>query len=73
MLAFVSTAGISNSEAEEEAICFIERFSSGSTSRVSDPLRKLCRRLASGHAPESLSAGDGAVSNDHPCRDPDGS
>lgn len=30
---------------------------SGSSSRVSEPFRKLCRRLVSGHAPDSYSAG----------------
>jgi hypothetical protein len=36
---------------------FVFNTASGSTSRVSDPLRKLCRRLAGGHAPSALSAG----------------
>src|SRR4030042_2972983 len=30
---------------------------SGSKSRVNDPFKKLCRRLESGHAPDSFNAG----------------
>jgi len=35
----------------------LRKVTSGSTNRMREPLRKLCRRLASGHAPELFNAG----------------
>jgi len=38
---------------ETNSTILVRSVVSGSSRRVSDPLRKLCRRLASGHAPDS--------------------